>query len=295
MARTHFDSNHLGRKSSLETMARWRGEDNWKSEHPWPCTSGKKRAPSQPLCAPGSARDRHVAKLCRRTHTNHVPKALGVADTGHLPAPRHSAADPYEREEEGETAGHPGELPDQHAAPGSARAPHTPPTPLVTEGRIHRGARLHRVAPSSARDRHVAKPRPSSHTNHVPKALGVADTGHLPARCLSAAGPYEREEEGETAGHPGELPDQHGGLSSIAVPMRIAVCGACASQTWRKCPGCQTALLCARCQAEDLPCFTCMLIDEHGMRRVYGASPSKFATSSQALPRGREGIANDAH
>ena len=200
MARRHFGSNHLGRKSSLETMARWRGEDNWKGEHPWPCTSGKKRAPSQPLCAPGSARDRHVAKLRPSTHTNHVPKALGVADTGHLPAPRHSAADP----------------------------------------------------------------------------------------C-------EREEEGETAGHPGELPDQHGGLSSIAVPMRIAVCGACASQTWRKCPGCQTALLCARCQAEDLPCFMCMLIDERGMRRVYGASPSTPATSSQALPGGREGAATDVH
>ena len=64
--------------------------------------------------------------------------------------------------------------------------------------------------------------------------------------------------------------------------MRTAVCGACASQAWRKCPGCQTALLCARCQAEDLPSFMCMLIDERGWRRVYGASPDYLAAPGSA-------------
>ena len=69
------------------------------------------------------------------------------------------------------------------------------------------------------------------------------------------------------------------------VPEHPPVCATCAGPTWQKCSGCQTAFLCAGCQADDRlggreGCSMCRLIDARGWRRVYGRSSWTPATSS---------------
>ena len=110
---------------------------------------------------------------------------------------------------------------------------------------------------------------------------GVAAPG--PGAPQAAATPLPATDAPAGAAESPRAGERPGALADVAE--HPPVCATCAGPTWQKCSGCQTAFLCAGCQADDRlggreGCSMCRLIDARGWRRVYGTSSWTPATSS---------------
>ena len=93
---------------------------------------------------------------------------------------------------------------------------------------------------------------------------GAPQAAATPSPATDApAGAAESPRAGERPGAPADVAEHP------------PVCATCAGPTWQKCSGCQTAFLCAGCQADDRlggreGCSMCRLIDVAGAVSVGG-------------------------